>query len=335
MILLKQNLKGNLMYHKKLLFVVHRYGHPGGSEYNVQRMAEECVRQGHNVTVLADINTGDLNDVKVTNDRMIAFSKWDLIIVHGSCNTQDFIHENAHVISTISPIYYLLVQPSDSIVVRKGMKHAKFIGCGTSFDYDHVKKYGHTDKAVNFRYGLSNCQGHGGFRELAGVTTGKMYISAGGFWPHKRMDEIVTAFNEASPKDTTLVLLGYDTNHGAAPESSRFVKCFEVSDPALVYDAMSEANLLILNSEAEGFGLVLIEAMYNFCPWISRPIAAGFDLAQRKMGKTFNSYPELVNILKNHSVTDFELKRGRIYAANMHSIQNSVKDLLLPEFGTK
>jgi hypothetical protein len=47
----------------RLLFVVHRYApYPGGSEYNVQRLAEEAMRRGHRATVLADTHLGDYLD---------------------------------------------------------------------------------------------------------------------------------------------------------------------------------------------------------------------------------------------------------------------------------
>ena len=46
----------------RICFVVHRYApYPGGSEYNVQRMAEECKRRGHNVIVLTGDHQGDFN----------------------------------------------------------------------------------------------------------------------------------------------------------------------------------------------------------------------------------------------------------------------------------
>ena len=69
----------------RLLFVVHRYApYPGGSEYNTANMAEEMLRRGHDVTVLAGQHQGDYNGVKVSNDyNAILNQPWDLIIVHG------------------------------------------------------------------------------------------------------------------------------------------------------------------------------------------------------------------------------------------------------------
>jgi hypothetical protein len=54
---------------KKICFVVHRYApYPGGSEYYVQQMAEECVQRHLDVTVIAGEHKGHLNGVRVTSD---------------------------------------------------------------------------------------------------------------------------------------------------------------------------------------------------------------------------------------------------------------------------
>ena len=68
----------------KILYVVHRYApYPGGSENYVRDMAEETVRRGHDVTVLAGEHKGDLNGVKVTRNFQIMGSElFDLIVVH-------------------------------------------------------------------------------------------------------------------------------------------------------------------------------------------------------------------------------------------------------------
>ena len=68
----------------KILFVVHRYApYPGGSEINVQNMAEELLARGHDVTVLAETHQGDYNGVKLTSDYQRLGEPWNLIIVHG------------------------------------------------------------------------------------------------------------------------------------------------------------------------------------------------------------------------------------------------------------
>lgn len=315
---------------KTLLFVVHRYApFPGGSEYNVQRLAEDALTRGFDVTILSDTHKGDLNGVKVTHDRSIAFLPWDMIIVHGSCTTQDFIHVHSEEINKISPIYYLIVQPSNNPIALNGMRNAKWLGYGTSFDLEHIKNHGFETKARKFNYGI-NIKSHGqdGFRKLAGITTKNMILSAGGFWPHKRMNELADAFREANPDDTTLVLLGYDTIHGHPPTQSEFVKCFEIEDASIVYDAMWESDLYVLNSEIEGYGLVLLESMFNFCPWAAKPIAAGYDLGAMNLGAMFSNYNELVHLLKTYK-PDHKIKtRGFLHVFKNHMIEHSLNNIL-------
>jgi hypothetical protein len=75
----------------RLLFVVHRYApYPGGSEYHVQRLAEEALRRDHGVTVLADTHLGDYCGVRVTSDRRIMREPFDLctgtLLPRGPCS---------------------------------------------------------------------------------------------------------------------------------------------------------------------------------------------------------------------------------------------------------
>ena len=66
----------------RILFAVHRYApYPGGSEYNVQRTAEEMVSRGIEVTVVAGEHKGDLNGVTVTSS--VNPNDFDLVVIHG------------------------------------------------------------------------------------------------------------------------------------------------------------------------------------------------------------------------------------------------------------
>jgi glycosyltransferase involved in cell wall biosynthesis len=321
---------------KKLLFVVHRYApYPGGSEYNVQRLAEEALRQGHDVTVLSDTHCGDLNGVKVTSDRTILVdpaNRWDMIFVHGSCSTQDVVHHNAEIISSISPIYYLIVEPPKNAVCwEKGMKYAKWIGIGTEADWDFVDGKGFADKAAQFFYGIdSAATGQPGFKASIGIPdTDIMYLSVGGFWPHKRHSELAEVFRQVNPPNTHLVLMGYDNQHGRAPTSSENVHVFMDAAPHDIYDAMFESDLYILNSESEGYGLVLLEAMLNCTPWIATDIAAAHDLGHLGYGITYTTPDELAALLQTPPVpTPREILEARELVMTMHSIENSVKTLL-------
>ena len=116
-----------------LLFVVHRYGYPGGSEQYVRDMAEESFRRGHSVAVFAGEHTGNIHGVLVTSDTNIFARPWDLIIVHGGdVPVQNFVLSNAKLIT--SPILYLLVLPSNSPVCIQALRDCAFLGCSTNQD---------------------------------------------------------------------------------------------------------------------------------------------------------------------------------------------------------
>ncbi len=98
------------MSNARIMFVVHRYApFPGGSEYYVRDMAEECVRRGYDVTVLAHEHQGDLNGVKVTNDYNILNQRWNLIVVHGGdVISQNIVHANAYALRK-TPVVYMIM----------------------------------------------------------------------------------------------------------------------------------------------------------------------------------------------------------------------------------
>ena len=134
----------------KILFVVHRYApYPGGSEYYTANMAEEMLKRGHDVTVLAHEHKGDYNGVKVSDDyqEMLGNRSWHLIIVHGGdCISQNIVHINSNNIQ--SSILYLIVKPSESQVCLHGLAHERFLGYSTSMDIDPVS-YTHLTLPTN------------------------------------------------------------------------------------------------------------------------------------------------------------------------------------------
>jgi glycosyltransferase involved in cell wall biosynthesis len=316
----------------KLLFVVHRYPPygVGGSEYNVQRIAEQAVKEGHDVTVFSEYD-GEYNGVTVTTDSNIVFQPFDLIFVHGSCPHQDFVHQ--HSADIPSPIYYLIVQPSDSNICQYGMQHATWIGYGTSFDYAHIAKYGLEHKGREFVYGIdTSIEATQGFKDRYAITTSLMYLTVGGFWPHKQHKELAEIFRRADPFDTTLVCMGYDTRFGQPPMQSHNVVVIYGADQQEVFNAMLESNLLILNSTSEGYGLVLLEAMYYMCPWLSTDVAAAHDLHELGYGTIYHSDEELERYLKGLLLNVMPPKFGTgeemQYVADHHSMAHSLKSLL-------
>lgn len=311
-----------------LLFVVHRYPpFPGGSEYYVRDMAEAAVAAGHSASVLAGQHEGDRNGVHVTSDGNILSKKFDLIVVHGAdVAIQDFVLKNAAKIP--SPILYMLILPSETPVALDALHSARWLGCSTPADWAHVEKHNVAHKAVEIRHGIRRDEslGREGFRAAHTITTPKMFLSCGGYWPHKKMRELVDVFNQTGLTDTTLVLTGYDNRANAMPTASQFVKPLLLDDKQTVMDAMREADLLILHSEKEGFGLVLLEAMLNETPWAARRIA-GAELMQQ-FGFTYTNDAELLHFMRDFKREAVKIKKAYEYVTANHLIDHTLSDIL-------
>lgn len=312
---------------KKLLFVVHRYApYPGGSENYVRDLAEESFRQGNDITVFTGQHKGHLNGIKVTSDASVLNDTFDLIIIHGGdVDTQNFVLSNASKIK--SPILYMLILPSNSKVCVKALNDVKYIGCSTIEDWEHVNKYNVKHKSIQISHSIDPriSNGKPGFKEKYNIKTSKMFLCSGGFWPHKGMEELSIIFNKLPIRDTTLVLTGYQNKH-LMPKSNNKIKVMLLEDRQEMLNALKEADLYIMSSIEEGFGLVLLESMLNKTPWVSREIA-GAKL-MKEHGYTFNSKEELMKILYNFKKDDRKIQSAYEYLINNHTIEITVKQML-------
>jgi glycosyltransferase involved in cell wall biosynthesis len=324
---MEKNIRGEIQM--KLCFVVHRYApFPGGSEYYVQQMAEEALSRGHEVTVVSGEHKGDLNGVRVSSEAKMLFGQ-DLIIVHGGdVGVQNNILLSAKHLSDLNiPILYMLIKPSESFVCLKALEDVKYIGCSAPEDWEHVKKFGVEKKAHKVIHGISpkDCIGiKGQFKDKYNIPKDKkMFLSCGGYWPNKRMIELAEAFISADLKDSILVTTGYDNRHGIMPQKSNSVMPLMVEDPKDIKDAIADADCYIMNSDSEGFGLVILESMINQTPWISRNIAGAKLLA--KFGTVYDTEEQLVEILKTWRPTNTDAAYE--YVISNHLIKNTVDDI--------
>ena len=319
----------------RLCFVVHRYApYQGGSEIFVQAMAEESLSRGHDVTVYTNTHKGDLNGIRVSSDHNILLEKYDLIIVHGgNCNSQDLVHLNAHQIP--SPILYMLIMPSETPVCIQGLQKCKYIGCSSENDWAHVRKFGVLSKSYKVRHSVSlqSSVGIDGiFRMKYNIARDKRIIlSCGGFWQHKGMTELAQIIEDAElPDNVLLVLTGYnDDNRYIPPQSSR-VRPLILEDKVDVCNAMAAMDLYIMNSTEEGFGLVLIEAMLNKKPWISRNIAGASMLKKCGAGGlTYETPTELKRLIENldNTISKIDVDKNYKYAIENHLTSHTVNDI--------
>jgi glycosyltransferase involved in cell wall biosynthesis len=309
----------------RLLFVVHRYApFPGGSEYYVQNMAEEMLKRKHQVTVLAHEHQGNLNGITVSNDyNTLLNQKWDLIIVHGGdVISQNIVHINSDKIQ--SPVLYLIVKPSDSPTCVQGLNNHRFLGYSTSMDVEHLKKHGVINKGRRIRHGIVPDL-H--LRERN--KDKKIFVSAGGFWPHKAMAPLAEAFTKANIPNAELHLYGYGEEQ-LMPKETDNVKCFFGKDKTEVLLSISAADAYIMNSYEEGFGLVLLESMMNKTPWYARNIAGAKDMCYH--GTVYETEEELIKLLRKHKRNDKKIEDAYNYVMCNHTIQdtcNDIEDVLL------
>ena len=288
-------------------------------------MAEEMITRKHDVTVLAHEHQGNQNGVIVSNDyNTILNQKWDMIIVHGGdVISQNVIHINADKLK--SPVLYLIVKPSDSEVCVNGLNYHRFLGYSTSMDIEHLKKYGVLEKGRRVRHGIVP---EFYFRNIIDKTK-TIFVSAGGFWPHKAMTPLAEAFTKANIPDAELHLYGYGEKY-LMPAENDVVKCFYGKDKTEVLLAINGADAYIMNSYEEGFGLVLLEAMMNKTPWYARNIAGAKDMCY--YGTTYNDEQELMELLRNHERDDWKIEDAYNYVMANHTIQdtcNDIEDVLL------
>ena len=312
-----------------ICFVVHRYApYPGGSEYYVQQMAEECQARGHNVTVVAGEHKGNLNSVHVTSEARELFNK-DIIVVHGGdVGVQDMVLMNAKNIN--SPILYMIIKPSESSVCLQALQDCKYIGCSAPEDWEHVKKWEVEHKSTKVIHGISpsDCIGtKNNFKKKYGIPEDKkMFLSCGGYWPNKKMIELAIAFENADLKDAVLVTTGYDNRFNLIPTKSDKIIPLMVDDPKDIKNAIADADCYIMNSNAEGFGLVILESMINKTPWIARNIAGAKLLAQ--FGTVYDTEDELTKLLKEYQKDDEKIEKAYDYVISNHLIKNTVDDIL-------
>lgn len=305
----------------RLLFVVHRYyPFPGGSEYYVRDMAEEALKRGHDVTVLTHEHQGDQNGVKVTSDYNVLNQKWSLIVVHGGdCISQNIVHYNASAIS--SPVLYMLIKPSESDICLHGLKYHRFLGISTSMDIEHCRKHYALSKVRRVRHGVVPERTI--LPKLWTPRENMVFVSAGGYYPHKAMVPLAEAFEKANISGAELHLYGY--GEGPMPKSSDKVKVNFGSSREKVMSAIANADAYIMNSYEEGFGLVLLESMMNKTPWYARRIAGAQDM--KRYGNTYETENELMEMLRKHERIDTNIKDAYDFVMASHTITDTVSDI--------
>lgn len=313
----------------KILYVVHRYApFPGGSENYVRDMAEETLSRGHQVAVFTGEHKGDWNGVRVSGDPQILLEDWDLIVVHGGdVALQNFVLANSNRIK--SPILFMLIIPSESDIYQHALHHCAYIGCSTKEDWEYAQRKGILSKSVRVTHGIDPkiSTGKSGFKEKFGIETELMFLSCGGYWHNKKMKELVELFNQVGRDDITLVTTGYDNRFDIKPQDSKYVRNIMLDDREDVLSAIRDADLYIMHSDREGFGLVLLESMLNYTPWAARNLAGAKLMSEH--GFTYDNDEQLLKYMKEFRPIEIDpILKSYEFVTTTHMISNTVDDIL-------
>ncbi|MFA5860502.1 MAG: glycosyltransferase family 4 protein [Candidatus Thermoplasmatota archaeon] len=156
----------------------------------------------------------------------------------------------------------------------------------------------------------------GGFRSKFGVARKHMLLYAGGFYDNKRVDFLVRAM--ASVKsDAELVVVGKDQSGGKfraecerlASELGAPVKFVGVVDRTDLVKAFFEADLFLLASKFEGYGIVLLETMAAGVPFVSTPAGAALDLMRAGGGRVADTPQGMARVVDELLSDDAQRRR--------------------------
>ncbi len=313
----------------RFCFVSHRAApFPGGTEVFVQAMAEEALSHGHDVTILTGQHQGDLNGVRITADQtLLDRERFDLVVVHGSNdgaprNTLD------RAASLPSPVLYMLGAHRLGHVSPHHLWAATVLGWSTPLDCAIIARHGLANREVRVRHGirLDGSVGGPGFREKWGIAPDRrLFLSCGGYAPHKRMLPLARTF-EAANTNGLLVTTGYDKRPGDMPRRSHKVLPLLIDDHAEVLSAIAEADCYLMHSREEGFGLVLLEAMLNSTPWIAHATGGATVLAD--LGQTYVRDADLVQLIEGFSPDPNQIARAKATVTAEYGMANTLADLV-------
>lgn len=182
--------------------------------------------------------------------------------------------------------YYKLVLP-------RALRHVTVVTAATQEEREDLLSFGvPADKIVLMGTGFEPQEFEAlptGFRKSYGFAPDEpLLLYAGGFYANKRVDRLVEA---AAGTGATLVVLGKDAD-GSQAECERLAAKRGTKLRVLgrvprgdFLSAYREADLFLLGSDFEGFGIVLLEAMAAGLPFISTPAGAAPDLAATGAGE--------------------------------------------------
>jgi glycosyltransferase involved in cell wall biosynthesis len=140
-----------------------------------------------------------------------------------------------------------------------------------------------------------------GGRAGFGVKKKHMLLYAGGFYDNKRVGFLVRAVAQMK-SDVELVVVGKD-GHGLQGDTERLardlrapVRFLGVLPREDLVKAFHEADLFLLGSKFEGYGIVLLETLAAGVPFVSTPCGAAPDLAALGAGRVATTPEDMARV---------------------------------------
>lgn len=296
----------------------------GGTEEVVASLAREFARAGHDVTVATSDEPDApaeetregyrirrfalrrLSKFRFPGKDYVAFVRdgdWDAVHVHGQrVWSTDYLYRHfrrtrAPIVFTAHGFYQWHVERTPLVdavyygtVLPRALRHVAAVTALTEAERDELRRWGVANVRV-IPDGFDPAEFAslpGGFRAAhAFGPDERILLYVGGTYRNKRVHRLVAAAAEA---DATLAIVGRDVGgrqaalHAEAKMRGARVRFMGPLPRRDVLAAYREADLFVLASDFEGFGLVLLEAMASGLPFVSTPAGAAPDLARHGGG---------------------------------------------------
>jgi len=303
------------------LIVAQKYKpHIGGTANFVQTIAEGLDSAGHKTIVLADNGGEDhyLNNVLVTSNFEYVLASYNAILIIDSClktYTTKWL-EYTHKIS--SPIYYWLLENRYTVNNCQSIGEADCVIYYSELtkqmlNHFHVKGH-YVPPGINIENSIQN-------KGQSGITT-EYYMSASGYWAHKRHNDLARIFNFL--QYPILINTGC-CNEPHIPQDSDFVRNLIINEKEHMLKILADSQCYIMHSLFEGFGLILLEAMINKVPWYAYHTGGAIDL--QHWGFTYTHNDELIKAILNNEWEHIDVQAAYEYAVEHHSISNMISAL--------
>lgn len=232
---------------------------------------------------------------------------WDVVHLHGQrVWSTDYLYRHlgkarAPVVFTAHGFYQWHMERLPLLndyyyrwVLPRALRHAAAVTALTTPEMDELRGWGVPEEKLRLvPDGFDPAEFAAlpsGFRARHGISPGEpLLLYVGGFYRNKRVDRLVEV---ASETGATLAVVGkeHHPKHGLAEcqalaeRTGATVKFLGKLPREDVLAGYAEADLFVLGSDFEGFGLVLLETMAAGLPFVATRAGAAPDLAAHGAG---------------------------------------------------